>query len=206
MAGDESADGNFPLFQRASSAHSLGQGVFRLTRDFLPVAEARVQQFDRSPQQTSFRNDYNSDFIEIAIPARLHGLPSEGGHVRIAALVVQSQIDGTFVVDDGFVGTSFKREGGSGWHLGGLRVDLPIDPKRPLPILSVARNDPGKMELRWPSSFGVEWKLEESKSLSDPYRASDSEPTLKVGIWAVQIALDERDSVTRYYRLRRTEP
>ncbi len=96
IVGDEKADRTFREFNRGGSSLGTGQGVFFLSNSYPEVMNARVQQFNRSPQITNdvghqgFRAEQNADFIEIAIPLSALG---HSQTIRVAVVVGGSGID-----------------------------------------------------------------------------------------------------------------
>jgi len=65
----------------------LGQGVFQLDRTFTDVADARFQQFNRSPQLFSQPQEVDAGFIEVAIPYTALGGLQPGDEITIGAVV-----------------------------------------------------------------------------------------------------------------------
>ncbi len=65
----------------------LGQGVFHLDQAFTDVAGARLQQFNRSPQQFSQPQEVDASFIEVAIPYAALGGLQPGDEITIGAVV-----------------------------------------------------------------------------------------------------------------------
>jgi len=93
ILGDEFGDGQMPDFKRESARVAVGQGVYRLEPALSPLLEARVQQFNRSPQGFAVTNESSADFIEVAIPLDALGNPKPDDIVTIAAIVASGDVD-----------------------------------------------------------------------------------------------------------------
>lgn len=93
VVGDEAADGAFPRFRRPNALFETGQGVFLLSNGFPAISEARIQQYNRSPQTTNtpghqgFRAEQNADFIEISIPFAALGALRPYQTIQVAVVV-----------------------------------------------------------------------------------------------------------------------
>jgi hypothetical protein len=93
ILGDEFGDGQVPDFKREYARVAVGQGVYRLEPALPPLLEARVQQFNRSPQGFAVTNESSADFIEVAIPLDALGNPKSDDIVTIAAIVASGNVD-----------------------------------------------------------------------------------------------------------------
>jgi predicted phosphodiesterase len=113
----------------------LGQGVFRLDQAFTDVADARFQQFNRSPQQFSQQQEVDANFIEVAIPYTELGGLQPGDEITIGAVVGTAGVYGNQYrqLDTTHLGNRLQ----SGkdpvfnlnvYQLEGLKVRLAIDP------------------------------------------------------------------------------
>ena len=113
----------------------LGQGVFRLDQAFTDVADARFQQFNRSPQQFSQPQEVDANFIEVAIPYTELGGLQPGDEITIGAVVGTAGVYGNQYrqLDTTHLGNRLQ----SGkdpvfnlnvYQLEGLKVRLAIDP------------------------------------------------------------------------------
>jgi hypothetical protein len=158
ILGDEKADNQTRHFGRpgftinmrigekpediAAVPFPLGQGVFQLDKTFSDVANARFQQFNRSPQLSHPRewtdaNFYETDanFIELAIPYSALGNLQPGDEIIIGAVVGTGGIYSNQYrqLDTTYLGKSLKVEKDlifqlDVYQLDGLKVRLAIDP------------------------------------------------------------------------------
>lgn len=101
VLGDEFADGTVASFKRAKMGFAAGQGVFYLKPGLPAVPDARLQQYNRSPQTnvvSIFFNgaslESNADHIELAIPLVALGDLLPGDTIRVAAVVGKGGFDG----------------------------------------------------------------------------------------------------------------
>jgi hypothetical protein len=131
ILGDEFGDRTTNSFTRTNLALNIGQGVFRLNAALTPVATARLQQFNRSPESSPVPNDNNADFIVVSIPfSELAGL-QPGDVVRLAAVVAGPDFDPvsqTRQLDTAALGVSLSGSGKEHVVLGALRVRLAFPP------------------------------------------------------------------------------
>ena len=113
----------------------LGQGVFHLDQAFTDVAGARLQQFNRSPQQFSQPQEVDASFIEVAIPYAALGGLQPGDEITIGAVVGTKGVYGNQFrqLDTTHLGNSLTT--GKDlvfqldiYQLEGLKVRLAIDP------------------------------------------------------------------------------
>jgi 3',5'-cyclic AMP phosphodiesterase CpdA len=147
VLGDEFADGTFrswprtnivgtsgwpPLpILRTNLALDTGQGAFRLDPGFTTLSGARIEQFNRSPQLSSFAGEQNANYIVAALPLAGLGL-RPGDPLRIGGVIATGEfrIDSPqpgLLLDRCFLGDALH---GSGWGpvaLEGTRVDLGPD-------------------------------------------------------------------------------
>ncbi len=131
VGGDEFADETLRAFKRPGSSWPMGQGVFRLDADFSSIPQARIQQFDRSPQRGLPRGDQNADFLEISIPRSQLGNLRGDDPIRVAAVAVLGSSTVNVLsrwVDPGFIGAQMNGSGSSSVVLEGLLFQLPGDP------------------------------------------------------------------------------
>src|SRR2546422_334823 len=71
---------------------NIGQGVFRLDAEISDVPGARLQQFNRSPQNEAAPGEQNADFIELAIPDRKSTrLNSSHGYISYAVFCLKKK-------------------------------------------------------------------------------------------------------------------
>ncbi|MSU33648.1 MAG: metallophosphoesterase family protein [Pedosphaera sp.] len=131
VGGDEFADENLRAFQRPAASWPMGQGVFRLDADLSSIAQARIQQFDRSPQTDLSRGEHNADFIEISIPRSQLGNLQVDDAIQVAAIAVFGPSESNVLsrwIDPGFIGTQMNGSGRNPVMLNGLLFQLPGDP------------------------------------------------------------------------------
>ena len=132
LLGDEYADGQDRHFVRPGLGLDLGQGVFRLNKNFFDVSGIRIQQFNRSPQvlEPPLQLQYperNANFIEVAIPFDQLGGLWPGDTIKVAAVVGMAGFDTnaqTRELDTSFLGSSMTGSGQSNVVLGGVSVRL----------------------------------------------------------------------------------
>jgi len=126
--GDEDGDGaTINNFARPSLALNIGQGIFRLNSELMPITNALMQQFNRSPEIGPIVNDSNSDFIEVCIPFTELGGLQPGDVIKVAALAAGPEFDETAQtrqLDSAVLGTSFSGSGQELVTLGAVRVRL----------------------------------------------------------------------------------
>ena len=113
----------------------LGQGVFHLDQAFTDVAGARLQQFNRSPQQFSQPEEVDASFIEAAIPYTALGDLKPGDEISIGAVVGTKVVYGNQYrqLDTAHLGKSLKTGKDlifnlNVYQLESLKVRLAIDP------------------------------------------------------------------------------
>ncbi len=130
VLGDEFADGNFRAFQRPGVTNGLGQGVFRLEKGFPSVPGIRLQQFNRSPQDSSAPPEQGADFIELGIPRSALGVSGGAPAIHIGIVVARGLdvVARTRDIDTGFVGNTLDGSGFGPVVLRGLEVNLAVDP------------------------------------------------------------------------------
>jgi hypothetical protein len=131
ILGDEFADRTTNRFARLGMALNIGQGVFRLNANLTPVADTRLQQFNRSPESAPVANDSNADFIEVAIPFAALGDVQPGDVLKVAAVAAGPAFDATAQIrqlDTAVLGTSFSGSGQNPVALGAVRVRLAFPP------------------------------------------------------------------------------
>ena len=156
ILGDEKADGQARFFARPGFTirisegdppndivrivpFPLGQGMFNLDENFSDVADARFQQFNRSPQlshpkEWTDANFYESDanFIELAIPYSALGDLQPGDEITIGAVVGTAGINPHPLyqhrqLDSTYLGKNLTVDQNVYYRLEGLKVRLSID-------------------------------------------------------------------------------
>ena len=129
IVGDEFADGTQRGFRRPGHLSGLGQGVFLLAPGLPEIPGARLQQFNRSPQDNAAPPEQNADFIEIAIPrASLGNLAGNTLRLGIVAAGAPDPIRQTRRLDTAFLGSRFTSDGFGPAVLEGVTIQLPADP------------------------------------------------------------------------------
>jgi len=133
VLGDEWADVQSRSFVRPGLATSVGQGIFRLDAAISDVPGARFQQFNRSPQLGGVLGEQNANFIEIAIPYAALGNLQPGDTIKLGAVVGGGEFDLSPArqarqLDASFLGASLNGSGTGPVVLGGVSVQLAVDP------------------------------------------------------------------------------
>lgn len=143
IVGDEFADATVRGFRRlakvsqpwpapapAGVSLASGQGVFHLNDTFSSIRDARLQQFNRSPQITTTAHEQNADFIEIAVPMASLGNPFDS-EVKIAAIVAAAYLPDSKVparpLDTAFLGKSLVAETDGSYAITPLRFHVGPD-------------------------------------------------------------------------------
>jgi len=134
LVGDELADGQSRQFSRPGSSLCAGQGVFRLDSAFSDAPDARLQQFNRSPQSGSVPDEQDADFIEIAIPLSAIGGAGPGEIIEMGAVVAATgdgavEPGGALVLDPGYLGRQLELWNADAARLTGVPVQLATDPR-----------------------------------------------------------------------------
>jgi hypothetical protein len=131
ILGDEFGDRTTNSFARQGLALNIGQGVFRLSSNLTRIAEARLQQFNRSPESTPVPNDNNADFIEVSIPFTALGDVASGDLIKVAAVVGGPEFNATSQtrqLDTAALATSFSGSGQGSVVIGAVTVRLAFPP------------------------------------------------------------------------------
>ena len=133
ILGDELADSQYRYFVRPNLALNIGQGVFRLDAEISDVPGARLQQFNRSPQNEAAPGEQNADFIELAIPLDQLGGLLPNDTIKVGAVAGGPGFDAsvgrqTRQLDSSFLGNSLSGSGQGRMVLEGLSVHLAPDP------------------------------------------------------------------------------
>jgi hypothetical protein len=130
VLGDEFADGTDRGFRRPGSTLPLGQGVFRLSPGFPSIPGIRLQQFNRSPQDSAAPPEQSADFIELGIPRTALANLAAGSVIRLGILSARglNATNRTREIDLGFVGDQLVSSGHGPAVLTGSEVQLPADP------------------------------------------------------------------------------
>jgi hypothetical protein len=127
LLGDEFADGQDRGHRRPAAGFASGQGLYRLTSGFPDGPLARLQQFNRSPQDLPVTGEQNANFVQLAIPLADVGAPGPSEMIQLAAVVGSAVAGdpperGTVLLDSGFFGQQLnRREAGKvllrGWPI-----------------------------------------------------------------------------------------
>lgn len=131
ILGDEFADRTTNSFVRQGLGLNIGQGVFRLGGNLTAIADARLHQFNRSPESAAVANDNNADFIEVSIPFTALGGVGPGEVVKVAAVVGGPGFNATAQtrqLDTAALGVSFSGSGQEPVVLGAVTVRLAFPP------------------------------------------------------------------------------
>ena len=133
LLGDEFADFQFRYFVRPNSSLNIGQGVFRLDAEISDVPGARLQQFNRSPQNGAVAGEQNADFIAVAIPLDQLGGLRPGDTIKLGAVVGGPGLNSSFdqqtrQFDSSFLGNSLSSAAQGRVVLEGVTVQLAPDP------------------------------------------------------------------------------
>jgi hypothetical protein len=94
------------------------------------VAGVKVQQFNRSPQNSAVPMESNADLMVVSIPLKELGSPAPLAMLRVGAIAVRGIADTnqfTREVDTGFVGAWMEGGGTNAVVLEGVEVRLPAD-------------------------------------------------------------------------------
>ncbi len=143
LLGDEFADGQYRSFTRTNITVSwmgipvvmtnldlnIGQGAFWLDPGFSDVPGARIEQFNRSPQDEAATGEQNADYILVSLPLAELGL-RDGDVFRLAAVATGAAFDlasQTRFMDRSFLGAELEGSGLSPAVLRGLDITLSPD-------------------------------------------------------------------------------
>jgi hypothetical protein len=222
VLGDEFADGTDRRFVRATAVsfllpetenrvvtrpEALGQGVFWLRAGFPEVAGARVQQFNRSPQNEGVPDEQSANFAIVSLPLAELGLTG-GERLQVGVVVARKDPppDGEHQrrwLDRAFVGRSFTGGGFAASVLDGIPVQLP--PLSAAPRLRARLRADGGLELSWLAVPGRRYRLETSPALAVPFQPADlpGQPrvaTKREESWVVPGPVSA-NGAARFYRL-----
>ena len=131
ILGDEFGDRSTNSFTRQGLGLNIGQGAFRLDSTLTPIPEARLQQFNRSPESTPVPNDNNADFIEVSIPLSALAGIGPGDIIKVAAVVAGPEFDATAQtrqLDTTVLGIALTGSGSDAVVLGAVSVRLAFPP------------------------------------------------------------------------------
>ncbi len=211
----------------------IGQGVFWLQPGFPEVAGARLQQFNRSPQNGGVPQEQNADFIVLALPLAELGLRGDET-LRLGAVVGGGSLDlerQWRELDAAFLGTHLEGHGLGPVVLEGRAVRLGdaldpagdpdgdgatnaaelvagTDPRDPASVLrlGVRQTAAGQFELIWPAVPGRTYQLEKALHPGGPFTdvAGPDFPRRAVGPQETWPLPTAPDTETRFYRLKVT--
>ncbi|MBI4663021.1 MAG: metallophosphoesterase [Verrucomicrobia bacterium] len=133
ILGDEFGDSQSRSFTRNGFSFDAGQGVFLLEAKLGDVFDARLQQFNGSPQFAGVAGEANANFVELAVPYSALGRLQPGDLIKIGAVVGGAGLDPSASrqarqLDSSFLGTAFSSSGMDGALLEGVSVQLAVDP------------------------------------------------------------------------------
>ncbi|MCF7708434.1 MAG: thrombospondin type 3 repeat-containing protein, partial [Verrucomicrobia bacterium] len=195
ILGDETADGTYRDFDSRGASINTGQGVFHLNPTLDPIAGARLQQFNQSPQTSIVPNEENADFIEVSIPLGVLGNPAPGDEVCVAAVVgldtVKTNIsEQSRRLDSGFFGAGMSADNGIS-VIRGIRAKLDHDPDGdgmtsyeeavagtnpddPESLLEMYVEQDGEIiEMSWRAATGRVYRVESSLKVNGPFQLLD---------------------------------
>lgn len=184
VLGDEFADGTDRFFERprvvvmgeagetntwVQRPTARGQGVFRLAIGFPEVAGARVEQFNRSPQQESSLQERSANYAVVSIPRTALGLDQED-ILQLAGLVVRADpparsLPAARWLDGAFIGSSLLGRGFAAAQLAPVRVRQPARPLR----LKADRLGAATLRLRWRGAPRALYRVESTADLNEPF-------------------------------------
>lgn len=192
LLGDEYADGQFRSFARSNLALNIGQGVWRLNPTLDNVPGARLQQFNRSPQNNAYldgvRTEQNADFIQVAIPLDALGGLQAGDVIKVGAVVGGGSFDTnaqTRHLDTSVLGNALHSLADGRAMLEGVGVRLAPDPAVRVAIALVA---PAHIRLSWNTVPGTTYTVEYAETLPDFQPLND--PRLPTTATSFQESLD----------------
>jgi hypothetical protein len=165
ILGDAHADGQYRAFRRTNGFFQGGQGVFFLEPGFPPVEGVRLQQFNRSPQQSALMPDASASLVMFAIPlSSLPGL-AQNPSIRIGAVVAGEPLSTNILaasLDDGFLGAAMSAGADATPFLECLEFRLAPNPRPVLASLRLVITPPsqGILRLQWQAEPGMTYSLD----------------------------------------------
>jgi hypothetical protein len=211
LLGDEKADSTQRNFRRTNMVWAAGQGVFHLDQTFSSVPEARLQQFNRSPQTavpTYF--DANADFIEVAVPLYEIGNPQyQGGHsqVKLGAIAFSAPLGGSITpqIDTAFAGNALDTNADGTFTLEPFTIQLAPDPNpfHDMFAFTATIQSDTKLHFQWNSIAGAVYTIQSAAALGQPFEDLNV-PGLPLSATASRSSFDLiiDGSSPRFYRLR----
>lgn len=206
LLGDERADTHVRGLRREGGLWGVGQGVFRLDQTFTTIDNARLQQFNRSPQLDPQVWEENADLIEVAIPLSELGSPRHPDTVRIGAVALATAgAEFALEADRAFAGRSLVEDEGNTLVLEPIVVQLAEDP--------FGTNDPyafvgrwieaSRIQLTWRSSAGARYHIQATEDLSQPFADIDAAglPVTAIGAATAFEVTPPTGARTMFYRL-----
>jgi hypothetical protein len=190
---------------------AAGQGVFHLDQNFSNVPEARLQQFNRSPQTAvPVYFDANADFIEVAIPLYELGNPQyRSGHnqLKLGAIAFSAPLAGSVSpqIDTAFAGNALDANADGTVTLEPIAIQLAPDPNPFHDAFAFAATleSDTKLHFQWNSVPGAAYTIQSASALGQPF-ADVNDPGLPVTATASRTTFDLTidASSPRFYRLR----
>jgi hypothetical protein len=168
LLGDELADANLRNFKRPQMRWATGQGVFRLDQNFTSIPGARLQQFNRNPQESPKFAESNADFIEVAIPLDALAYPTNS--LRLGAIIFSDPIEGPMEpqIDTALAGKSLEPRDGR-YFLEPLTIQLAPNPD-PDPLqFRGTRMANSQIQFTWNSTPGVKYWIQYTTNLAQPF-------------------------------------
>ena len=173
LLGDEFADGTVRDFKRPGAKWPTGQGVFRLDQSFTSVPEARVQQFNRSPQggPVAFPES-SADFIEVAVPLSEFGAPPGPATIRIGAIVFAVPDDGSTDprMDTAYAGASLLPQTDGRMNLEPVTIQLAPDPFHDGFQFHATQISENAVRFDWLSVTGATYMIQWTARLGDAFQ------------------------------------
>ena len=201
ILGNEFADAQGRNFTRPVPLFQPGQGAFFLDANFSNVPGIKLQQFNRSPQLNTEREDENADFIQLAIPLASLGL-HPGGLLRVGAVVglapVVSSLDQIIrELDTGYLGSGFGNV-----RLAPLSIRLATDPNMSDALaLTITPVGEDGIEIFWLADPARTYTLQFTDSLAKPFLDHPNATGLVPTESRSMTFVESPGTVTRYYRL-----
>jgi hypothetical protein len=199
LLGDEMADSTDPGFSRPGTGLSMGQGVFLLDPDLTPAEDARLTQFNRSPEGDPDPAEQNADFIMVSLPRSHLGGVAPGDSIQLGAVVVTPRENG-LDLDTAYLGRSLAFEN-PGFCLEPVTVKLATPP---LQVRAV--RDRGSLVLTWLATIGSKYDIETTEEVITGFASAGLQgfPRVATSIQQeVRLGLDSEQRATRWFRIRK---
>ncbi len=204
--GNEFADGQARNLTRSPTLFQPGQGVFLLDAGFTDVPGIKLQQFNRSPQLNTEREDENADFIQVAIPLNSLGL-HPGQRIKVGAVVGlptvrTSSEQQTRDIDTAYLGSGLWGSESEKALLAPLSIRLATDPQSSDGLtLRIERVGDAGIEVFWLTEPSRVYTLQFTDSLTKPFLDHPGATGLLPNDSGSMTFVEMPGSGTRYYRL-----